>query len=400
MRVLFLTHRLPYAPNRGDRIRAYHMLRALATHAAVDLVSLVHDHEERAHAGDIRDLATVTTLEVPRLRNGLRAVRALAGDQPLTHALLDSPGMSTVLARILQARRPDVVLAYCSGMARFALEPPLDGLPLILDMVDLDSEKWRALAGTATGLHRWIYRREARCLARFETAALRRSHATLIVNEREQASVMALMPGADVRVIPNGIDLDAFRSPVPAAAQPRVVFCGVMDYRPNVEAALWLARQVWPLVRAHRADARLLLLGATPVREIRALAQADRTVEVSGSVPDVRPELWRSAVSAAPLMIARGIQNKVLEAVAAGLPAVVTPQVIQGLPPEVEPACTVAPNREDFAARLIHLLDRTPSERRAIANRADLSSLAWAKRLAGVAPLLEAVTAGAQARLA
>lgn len=391
MRVLFLTHRLPYAPNRGDRIRSYHMLRTLAAHAEVELVSLVHDREEQSRADDIRELASITTLLVPRLRNRVRAIGALAGRQALTHALLDAPAMGAALDRIMNTRPPDVVFAYCSGMARFALGPPLARVPFVLDMVDVDSEKWRALATHDTYPGRWIHAREARCLARFETVIVGRAHATLVVNERERANITRLIPDANVHVVPNGVDVDAFRPTGAPADNARVVFCGVMNYRPNVDAALWLAREIWPLVRARRPDARLLLLGSAPTREIRALAVSDHTIEISGFVQDVRPALWLSAVSVAPLFIARGIQNKVLEAVAAGLPSVVTPHVFEGLPSEVAAACVVAPTTIAFAGKLIDLLDRTPAERRAVAHRANLSSLIWSKRLAGVVPLLEAV---------
>src|SRR5687767_5179697 len=134
MRVLVLTHRLPYAPNRGDRLRAYHMLQHLRERADVELVSLVHDDDEAAHIDDVRAfIPRVTALRVPQWRTKLNAVAALATGAPLTHALLDAPGMSAVLGEIASTRPPDVVFAYCSGMARFALEPPLDRFPLVLD---------------------------------------------------------------------------------------------------------------------------------------------------------------------------------------------------------------------------------------------------------------------------
>jgi glycosyltransferase involved in cell wall biosynthesis len=172
-------------------------------------------------------------------------------------------------------------------------------------------------------------------------------------------------------VVPNGVGLDEFRPPTPPSDEPRVTFCGVLSYRPNEEAALWLAQTVWPLIRARRPDARLSLVGSEPTAAVRHLAVADSTVEVTGTVPDVRPYLWRSAVAVAPLFVARGIQNKVLEAVAAGLPCVVTPAVLAGLPENVLPACLATTDPAEFAAAVVDLLDRRPAERRAVAN-ADL----------------------------
>src|SRR5256885_2057642 len=330
MRVLFLTHRLPYAPNRGDRIRAYHVLNELARSAEVDLVSLTHDDEEEAHAPELRDVATtVHTARVPRIRNMTRALTALPSSRPLTHVLLDAPDLRTIIAGVTARRRPDVVLAYCSGMARLLFDDALKAIPAVVDFVDVDSEKWRALACVTAPPRQWIYRRERRVLAAFEVAAARHARAAVVVNERERNALAQIAEDARVEVVPNGIDLDAFQ-PYGAPARARtVIFCGVMNYAPNEHAATWLAEAVWPHVTRRRHDARLLLVGADPTDRVRSLA-GDPSITVTGTVPDVRPFLWKSAVAVAPLMTARGIQNKVLEAVASGLPTVVTPAVAQG----------------------------------------------------------------------
>src|SRR5438105_4010422 len=147
MRVLFLTHRPPYAPNRGDRIRAYHIVKQLARRAEVDLFSLTHDADEDARVSDLSGMAAhVTTARVPRMRNRARAVLALPTSRPLTHVLLDAPAIQAKLARAIADRPPDVVLAYCSSMARFAFGEPLAEIPAVVDLLDVDSEKWGALA--------------------------------------------------------------------------------------------------------------------------------------------------------------------------------------------------------------------------------------------------------------
>jgi sugar transferase (PEP-CTERM/EpsH1 system associated) len=388
--VLFLTHRLPYAANRGDRIRALYILRQLAGRAEVDLVSLVHGEEEARHAGDLHGLAaTVTVARVPRLTNYARGAAALVRGRPLTHALLDAPSIGAACRRLVAAHPPDVVLAYCSSMARFALEPPLDRFPFVLDMVDVDSEKWRTLGRTAAAPKCWIYAAEARTLSAFEARAARTAQAVLIVNERERDLIVSLEPSAHVHVLPIGVAIDDLRPADPPSTGQGVVFCGVMNYRLNEEGALWFARTVWPLVRTRCPDARLSLVGSDPTPAVRALAAADSSIEVTGTVPDVRPYLWRSAVAVAPLLTARGVQNKVLEAVAAGLPCVVTPAVQDGLPAEVIPACLLGRDAEQFAAAVVDLLDREPAERRAIAERANVRALSWDERLAPLLGILE-----------
>jgi sugar transferase (PEP-CTERM/EpsH1 system associated) len=392
VRILFLTHRLPYAPNRGDRVRAYHLLRLLSRRADVDLLSLVHDADEASHAGDLSSLAaSVTTVSVPRVRNLLRTAAFLPTSRPATHTMLDAPDLNDAVASLAR-RSPDVVLAYCSGMARCALEPSLAGRPFVLDMVDVDSAKWGDMAQKGRFPLSFVYAREARVLRGFEALASRRAVSTLVVTEKERQTLAAIAPDARVEVVPNGVESARLRPTSPPAGQPVVVFCGVMNYAPNEEAVVWFVRHVWPLVVARQPDARFEIVGASPPPAVQALAAAPG-VTVVGSVPEVAPYLWKAAVSVAPLLTARGVQNKVLEAIAAGLPTVVTPVVAEGLPKLVFAACRVAGSPELFAAAVVDYLQRPPDERRALALAVDFGSLSWDRTLAPVYDILESAAA-------
>lgn len=391
MRVLFLTHRLPYAPNRGDRLRAYHILQWLRDRASVDLVSLVHDDEEATHVDDVRAfVGRVTALRVSVVRNHLRAITTLPSAAPLTHTLLDAPGFEAALGQIVRATPPDVVFAFGSGMARFALAPPLSRRPFILDLVDVDSRKWEDLAAVSRPPMSWVYRREARTLGAFEARAANAAVATLVVNEREAAIARKLAPIANVQVVMNGVELERLRPTGPPVSRPRVVFCGVMNYAPNDEGMRWFISEVWPLIRARRPDATLAIVGSDPRAGLRALCAADASIELTGRVPDVREWLWGAAVGIAPLLVARGLQNKALEAIAAGLPIVVTPAVAEGLPPQVVGATAVAGSAIDFAQRVIDLLSLSPESRRALAVGVDLEPLRWRHTLEPLGPLMNA----------
>jgi polysaccharide biosynthesis protein PslH len=393
VRVLFLTHRLPYAPNRGDRLRAYHQIAALRRAGAeVDVLSLVHDADEARHADAMRRGGLGTAIgRVPRLSNLARGAAALAaGSQPLTLVLLSSTELREAARRGIAIRPPDVVFAFCSSMARYALEPPLDRFPLVLDMVDADSAKWANLAADARWPKRWIYRREARTLAAFERRAMRQAVVTLCVNERERRLLAALAPNSRVQVLENGVDLDSFRPPAdaPRRVPGRVVFTGIMNYEPNAQGALWFAREVWPRVRRALPEATFAIVGAHPTAGVRALHDPGTGIEVTGAVPAVPPLLWPASLAVAPLHTARGVQNKVIEAVAAGLPCVVTPAVREGLPMEVLPACTVADDAARFTEAVIDLLSKPAAELAALA-AIDLAPLSWERRLAALPGLLD-----------
>jgi len=394
MRVLFLTHRLPYAPNRGDRIRAFHLIRALAQHADVDLVSLVHDDEEASHRHDLDGIVSSTSLApVSRVRNLARALPTLLGGAPLTHVLLHSPEVLAAVRRLGRSHRPDVVLAYCSGMAKYLFAAELSDVPAVLDMVDVDSAKWSDLAATSAPPRSWVFRREATRLRAFEARAAMRATATFVVNERERQTLATIAPTSRILTVPNGIDSESFRPSDQPQRDPIVVFCGVMNYAPNAQGARWMAEQVWPLVLAEQPGARLLIVGSNPTPEVRRLARLG--VTVTGAVPDVRPYLWSAAVAVAPLAIARGLQNKVLEALAAGLPVAVTPAVAEGLPEDALRGCVVESDAVAFASAVVDLLRMSPQGRRAMAARANVTALDWASRLApAISVLLECARAG------
>jgi glycosyltransferase involved in cell wall biosynthesis len=211
----------------------------------------------------------------------------------------------------------------------------------------------------------------------------------LVVNGREAAIARDLAPGANVVVIQNGVDAGRLVPTGPPANNARVVFCGVMNYAPNDDGIRWFIREAWPRVKAVRSDATLAIVGSDPTSALQALCARDSSIVITGRVADVRPWLWESAVAIAPLQVARGIQNKVLEAIGAGLPTVITEAVAKGLPSEVAPATSVANHPHAFAQLVTDLLALSPSERRERAARGQLEQLSWKSMLSHLWPLVQ-----------
>jgi sugar transferase (PEP-CTERM/EpsH1 system associated) len=387
--ILFLTHRLPYSPNRGDRVRAFHLLHEMAGWARVDLVSLVHDEQEIAQAKTLAAVTrSVTVGRVPRTANTILSCLNLGSAVPTTHTMLRSPGLDRRIENVVAANRPDVILCFCTGVGPLTETPLLRQVPLVMDMVDVDSQKWAGMAAAGAPPLSWIYRREARVLARYEAAVAARATCTTVVTPKELESLRQLAPQARIEVVANGVDTAKLRRPDGMGQRAGVVFCGVMNYGPNVEAVKWFATRVWPLVRAQAAGATFTIVGSEPTDDVKALAR-EPGVTITGAVDDIRPHLWNSAVSVAPLLTARGVQNKVMEAVAAGLPVVITPVVEEGLPGEIKAACTTAATEVAFSEAVVRLLGATQQARDEIVARSSLDGLSWQRRLAPMRGLLE-----------
>jgi sugar transferase (PEP-CTERM/EpsH1 system associated) len=214
-------------------------------------------------------------------------------------------------------------------MVPYLRGPALRGTPALIDLVDVDSQKWLDYAATSRGPWAWLYRTEGRRLRSLERGLPDWARAVTLVSEAEVRLYHGLREGGPVHAVTNGVDLEYFR-PTPVVDEDGCVFVGALDYRPNVEGACWFCREVWPGVRRRHPAATLRLVGRRPTAAVRRLAEFEG-VEVVGQVPDVRPYLNRAAVAVVPLLLARGVQNKVLEALAMGKAVVSSPQALQGV---------------------------------------------------------------------
>lgn len=336
--LLFLAHRIPYPPDRGDKIRSWHVLRHLARHAKVHLACFADDAADAAHLPALREVLGDSLGEafvsVMRPNKLLWMAKAYTKRLTINEAAMSSAGLRAFVARILAERPVSGLYAFSVQMARYV---PADlRKPFVMDFVDFDSAKYADYARNSGLAGRLVYDREARRMFALEKATAERADVSLFVSDAEAALFRseAKLPQADIRAMSNGIDLDFYNpdatfAPIDAPPPPLIVFTGQMDYRPNVEAVRAFAGEVMPAIRK-LYDARFAIVGRRPDASVLAL-DGQNGVIVTGAVPDVRPWLAAASVVVAPLQIARGIQNKVLEAMAMARPVVASPGAFEGI---------------------------------------------------------------------
>jgi sugar transferase (PEP-CTERM/EpsH1 system associated) len=335
--ILFLAHRIPFPPDRGDKIRSHHLLRAIARLAPVHVGCLSEGIGDLAHEAELRVIAASHCIAPRPPSLALAGIGALARGRPVSLDAFDSPALHRWVTDTLATRPIDAIFVFSGQMGQYV--PPGFAGRLVVDLCDVDSAKFAAYAAVARGPRAWIDAREARLLAAEETRLAARADATLFISRAEAALFAAQQPpGAEARisVVPNGIDTADFdpSSVEPHSALtgegPQIVFTGQMDYPPNVEAALRVIERILPVVRRELPSATFHVVGRCPSPDLTPHDGRDG-VRVWGEVPDVRPFLAGADLVLAPLTIARGVQNKVLEAMAMARPILLTPGAATGI---------------------------------------------------------------------
>lgn len=339
--ILFLSHRIPYPPDKGDKIRSFHILRELAKRHTVHVGTFIDDPVDWQHVEALQKLCAGETCIRPLepLRARLRSLQGLFRKEPLTVAYYRDPRL-TRWVRDIGTRRPlRGVFAFSSSMCQYAsIVPLVDLTPRVVDFCDVDSDKWRQYAESHRMPLSLVYRREAAQLGKLEGRCAGLFDASLVISEAEASIIREQAgPARDrVRVVPNGVDTQYFDpvrpypSPFDKAALP-IVFTGAMDYHANVDGVRWFASEMLPAIRQREPRAQFVIVGSNPAQAVSALASRPEVL-VTGRVPDVRPYLAHAAVVVVPLRIARGVQNKVLEAMAMARPVVATENAVRGIP--------------------------------------------------------------------
>jgi len=375
--LLYLVHRLPYPPDKGDKVRSYHLLKHLLQHHRVFLGTFMDDPQDEQHLDALRALCP--DLYVERLRPTwakLRSLRALWTGRPQTLDYYRSAGLQQWVQEVVQQHAPQATVVFSSAMAQFAqpLQQYPHHIPMLVDLVDVDSAKWAQYAPQHRWPLSWLYRREGRTLLAYEREVALQAQRSFLVTPKEADLFVSLAPDCAGRVqsLSNGVDAEHFH-PMPLLPSPfgpgvvPIVFTGAMDYWPNIDAVQWFAHDMLPRVRQWCPRAEFFIVGRNPSKQVQALVSTQ--VHVTGTVPDVRPYLQHAAAVVAPLRVARGIQNKILEAMAMGQPVVTVPDCADAIGASAAEGLFKAASAQEFDLALRTWLEQ-PDERASLGRRA------------------------------
>jgi sugar transferase (PEP-CTERM/EpsH1 system associated) len=354
--LLFLAQRLPYPPTKGEKIRAFHDLRYLAGWYDIHLGCLIDDPDDVQYIDALRPMCRdIHVVQINRRAGRLASLRGLLTGEALSVTYFRDRGLTDWVRGVVETIRPAVTFVYSSNMAPYILDLPKTGIRAV-DLVDVDSEKWRAFAETTKDPMRFVYRREWHKIADLERRIARECDLSAFVSNAEAGLFAGQHPecAARIRGVSNGVDHRYFdpaldHPPVYDTTRPNYVFTGTMDYAPNVDAVVWFATRILPFIRRTLPTAQFHIAGSNPGPEVLKLARIDG-VFVTGRVPDMRPYIAHATASVAPMRIARGIQNKVLEAMAMARPVVLTRGALEGIEADPVTETILADTVETFAA--------------------------------------------------
>jgi len=360
--LLYLVHRIPYPPNKGDKIRSYHLLRFLAQRYRVFLGTFVDDEADLQHLVTVQSLcAAVNAVPLNPTAARLRSLTGVLNGEALTLPYYRDRALRRWVRETVAANAIRKIVVFSSAMAQYV--DGIEGAHVVADFCDVDSDKWQQYARRRAWPASMIYGREARRLLDFERGVVAQMAACVFVTPAEVDLFASLAPecAARLHAIGNGVDTEYFApnagvdSPYSVAEEP-IVFTGAMDYWPNIDAVSWFAREVMPLVRQRQPRARFYVVGMNPAPTVTALA-ADEAIVVTGTVADVRPYLQHARVAVAPMRVARGVQNKAFEAMAMARPLVASSAVAQGIVAAPGVEFEIAADAREFAQKVLALMD-------------------------------------------
>jgi sugar transferase (PEP-CTERM/EpsH1 system associated) len=362
--LLFICHRIPFPPNKGDKIRSFNILKQLSANYDIHLASLIDDPHDWQYQQDLQKLCA--TLELKSLHPLLGKIKGLVSflrNRPISLPYFYNRSLHLWIKKTIAKQQIKKVFIYSSAMAQY-VEANTD-LTRIADYVDVDSDKWRQYANQSdSALSRFVFNWEARTLENYERKIARDFEGVAFVSNEEadffRKNVLKTESQEKIFAFPNGVDLGYFSDQTgsinPLEDSSYIVFTGAMDYKANVESVIWFCEHVWPLLVTKKPQLKLAIVGGNPTEDVKALA-TQHGVIVTGRVEDIRPYIQYSELAIAPIQIARGIQNKVLEGMAMGKAMVMSAMAAEGIKLPENQQAYVQDKPEKFLQGILHLLD-------------------------------------------
>lgn len=313
--LLLLCHRIPYPPNRGDKIRSFNLLKFLSQHYRVHLGCFIDDSEDWQHVAELKSYCASTCF-VNRSQSAglLRAVLSLFTHKPLSLAFFASSKLHKWVGKTTASEAIEYAVVFSSTMAQYVVAAPTTFSRKIIDFIDVDSAKWQQFAVHRRWPLSWVYRREAKLLHAYEKTIASTFDASFFVSAHECQQFLETYKDIrqSVGYFANGVDTDYFNPALEYAspystADRALVFTGSMNYWPNEDAVTWFANEVFPALKASNLATHFYIVGSKPPENVRKLA-ALPGVHVTGAVPDVRPYLHHAFAAVAPMRVAPGVQ--------------------------------------------------------------------------------------------
>ncbi|MCF7982762.1 MAG: TIGR03087 family PEP-CTERM/XrtA system glycosyltransferase [Pseudomonadales bacterium] len=391
--LLFLAHRIPYPPNKGDKIRSFNLLKSLARDYRIHLGAFVDDKEDWQYEAELRKYCAEVFLLGIQNAQKYRTVTAFFKNEALSLPYYRQTRLKKWVDNKVQHEQISRVFVYSSAMAQYVQGEMYKNMHRIIDFVDVDSEKWREYSLRRSWPMNWLYKREANRMLHFDRAIANEFDASVFVSAHEADVFKTLAPESKPHIffINNGVDAHYFSSeehfanPYPEQTQV-IVFTGAMDYWANVDAVSWFAEKVFPEIRHKFPHAWFYIVGARPSEKVKKLAN-QQNIHVTGSVKDIRPYLAYASIAVAPMRIARGVQNKVLEAMAMSKPVVATSAAMEGIPTLMDqPVCD---DEKAFSSACLRLLEEGDITELGMKGRAQiLQEFNWDQNLVKLEALL------------
>ena len=363
--ILYLCHRIPFPPNKGDKIRSFNILRHLSQKYTVSLGFLVDSEKDIQYVSSLKDFANIVICEsiCNKYRKLISLINAFVKSKPISIPFFYSTGMQDKLDKLIESDSIDIVICSSSPSAEYMFQSKyfdnkLKRSKLVMDLIDMDSQKWKEYAKKQRFPFSYIYNRESNYLLEYEKLIEKQFDKLLVVSDAEKYLFNKYIPTKKMCSVSNGVDLEFFNPRHDSAVNlnhPALVFTGAMDYWPNIHGAMWFVQKVLPLIRTTIPEVNLYLVGSNPSRQLKQL-EKQQGVTVTGFVDDVRDYIAGADICVIPLHIARGIQNKVLEAMAMGKAVVSTPEATEGLNIDYENDLCVRKDERSFARSVIALL--------------------------------------------